>query len=715
MKLSNLCDRLVPCFLVQVKVIAFVLVFIFLSITIHASSWPTIKLIATHNLQNNSTIIAFNNNMTRGLDPTYDAGLLKGGADLLIYSFLVQDYPGIPFAIQALPDKGYSILIIPIGLDFKTGGDVVISAELVNISPDTRIILEDKLYNKLTDLSRITYSVTVAPNSIITGRFLLHYSPPTIWNGTTSDWNSSANWSTNAVPTASDNVTISNLSNQPTVNEFSVSPAVCNNLTIGPDAVLTVSAGKAITINGTLTNNSSNGLLIQSNSAGTGSLIAGTTAGSGLAVVQRYMTMGAWHIVSSPLVQTIGSFLVSNGNIATNSISGARGIIDYNPETNSWNAPGFTNLSSEGLGAGKGFSMRTALNGIVTFSGSLQAGVLSVSGLTAGKWNCVGNPYTSAIGIDLNSNSFANFLSENSLNFDSSYGAIYIWNKPDSYNGQTGNYTVINNTSSAFDVQQGQAFMVKLAVGVTSVRFTPGMQIHNPELDLKKAKSPWPGIKLYAKVGDQISTTTLVFNSGMSKGLDPTYDAGLLKGTTDLVIYSRLVEDPGIPFAIQALPDKEYNTMIVPVGIDFKTGGAVGFSAELMNLPANCRAILEDKVRKTFTDISRDVYTVTIPGNSSLSDRFFLHTTDLISGSADREVALKLGVFNFRNNEIHIVGNVSNGAVATLFDVDGKALLISNLKEGDLNIISTTSCRPGVYILSVWDRGKKQGFKMVLF
>ena len=714
MRLSNLCDRLVPYFSVQTKVMAFILIFIFSSITLPASSWPTIKLIVSHNLQNNSTIIAFNRNMTKGLDPTFDAGLLKGGTDLLIYSFLVQDYQGIPFAIQALPDRGYSTLIIPVGLDFKTGGEVIISAELVNMSMDSRIILEDKLTTTFTDLSKITYSITVAPNSIITGRFQLHYSPPTIWNGTTNEWNSSANWSTNAVPSASDNVTISNLSIQPIVNEVSVSPAVCNNLTIEPDAVLTIGAGKAITINGTLTNNSTNGLVIQSNSAGTGSLIAGMTAGSGSAVVQRYMTTGAWHIVSSPLVQSIGSFLASNSNIATNSISGARGIIDYNPETNSWNAPVFTNLSPEVLGTGKGFSMRTTTNGIVTFSGSLQAGVLSALGLTSGKWNCVGNPYTSAIGIDLISNSMANFLSENSLNFDSSYGAIYIWNKPDIFNGQTGNYTVVNNTSSAFDVQQGQAFMIKLAAGVTSVRFTPGMQIHNPDLDLKKAKSPWPGIKLSATFGDQISTTILVFNSGMSKGLDPTYDAGLFKGTSDLVVYSRLVEDTGIPFAIQALPDKQYDTLVVPIGIDFKTGGAVGFSAELMNLPVNCKAILEDKVRNTFTDISKNVYTVTIPGNSSVSDRFFLHTTDLSSGLADRSVALKLVVFTFRNAEIHIVGNVSNGAVATLFDFEGRVILVSNLKEGNLNIISTPAFSPGVYILSVIDKGKKRGFKVVL-
>jgi len=226
---------------------------------VRAAQWPTIKLVATHNSQNDTTYIAFNSFMTKGLDPTYDAGLLKGGSDLLIYSYLVETIPstvGVPFAIQALPDKGYNNLTIPIGLDFATGGDVVISAKLVGLSPDCKVILEDKSTNTFTDLSKSNYTITVPASSSITDRFLLHYTPQTIWIGAfNTDWNNAANWSTNSVPIATDNVLISGIGSTPVVNQDPGTPAVCNNIIIELGALLTINNGKKLIVNGNLTNN----------------------------------------------------------------------------------------------------------------------------------------------------------------------------------------------------------------------------------------------------------------------------------------------------------------------------------------------------------------------------------------------------------------------------------------------------------------------------
>jgi len=55
---------------------------------------------------------------------------------------------------------------------------------------------------------------------------------------------------------------------------------------------------------------------------------------------------------------------------------------------------------------------------------------------------------------------------------------------------------------------------------------------------------------------------------------------------------------------------------------------------------------------------------------------------------------------------------VSKVAVATLYDIQGKVIVVGNLAEGDLNIIQTPSIRTGVYLLFVKDNERMQSFKI---
>jgi hypothetical protein len=536
------------------------------------------------------------------------------------------------------------------------------------------------------------------------------------WTGNIStDWNTLWNWSGGAVPSPSTDVYIpSGTIFSPVVNQPSASPAVCKNLTIAVDATLTIAAAKALTVNGDFTNNATSaGLLIQSDATGIGSLIiVGSVSGS--ATVQRWMNAGAWNMVSSPLLwQSVEDFLTANNNILTD--NGTRAMTDYNPVSNTWNSF-FTDGSANGnLGDGKGFSMRVEpSDAAVTFTGSILAGSAPVFGLTADKWNCIGNPYTSAIGISSTSSSTRKFINANvtdAANLDPVYGAVYVCDQLDASN-LTGKYTAVNNVSGAFEVQQGQAFFVKMNTAATSVSFTPAMQIHKGDLILESAEFPWPTIKLVIKKGSLSGETVIAFNSAMTKGLDPTYDAGLFKGGSDLVVYSSLVEDIGIPFAIQALPDNSYSSMVIPVGVDFKTGGEVVFSAQSFNLPAECEVILVDKVNKTVTDLSKDSYTISLPANSIVTDRFQIHTSTLTTGINPNLSAGNLNAYAIRNIEIHVKGEVSKNAVATLYDIQGRVVLVKNMEEGSLNVIQTPNLKTGIYMLFVKDNQKVQRFKL---
>ncbi|WP_423129372.1 T9SS type A sorting domain-containing protein [Gaoshiqia sp. Z1-71] len=554
------------------------------------------------------------------------------------------------------------------------------------------------------------------------GAFELSPSAAT-WTGATStDWNTPSNWSGSAVPSASTDVTISTgVPRFPVVNQVSGSPAVCAALTIEPGATLTIAPAKALTVNGLLTNSgTSSGLVIQSNATGTGSLIAGSVSGPGTA--QRWMTAGAWHMAASSVPgQSIAEFLTANTNIATN--SSYRGMIDYDPASNKWNGF-FTNGTGGNLDISKGFAMRVeSTSGTVTFSGLVQAGPISATGFTPGFWNCIGNPFTSAIGINSMSGSVEKFITANVIdaaNIDPVYGAIYVWDQSDDSNEMSGKYTVVSNASAGFEVQQGQAFFVKMNTGASSVNFNTAMQLHNGTLNLKSAGVPWPTINLTTQAGSQLCETIITFNNNMTFGLDPTFDAGLFKGRSDLTVYSWLVEDIGVPFAIQALPNYSYSAMIIPIGVDFKSGGEVVFSAQLSNLPEECEVILEDKLNKIFTDLSKTSYTVLLEANSEITDRFKLHMSSLTTGSGSDQIPIpgsdisfgELKAYAVSNAEIQVAGEVGRNTIATLYDIQGRKIVIKILEEGNLNIIPTPYLRTGIYLLSVRDNEKMQRFKI---
>jgi len=76
------------------------------------------------------------------------------------------------------------------------------------------------------------------------GEFINGY----IWTGNTNtSWNLPSNWIPGIVPTASDNVTIGNVSNVPNIN---ITTAQCNSLTLLAGANITIPSGNILVVNG---------------------------------------------------------------------------------------------------------------------------------------------------------------------------------------------------------------------------------------------------------------------------------------------------------------------------------------------------------------------------------------------------------------------------------------------------------------------------------
>ena len=533
------------------------------------------------------------------------------------------------------------------------------------------------------------------------------YYPVLKWQTKTITWNGT--WSPSA-PTYMDDVTI-----DATYNNAGFA---CNNLAINAGKPVTVASG-TLAVNGNLT--------LKSDATGTASLINnGTLTITGTTYAERYMTGGKWHIISPTAAGgNISTFIQASGNDIP-SKTGSYGMMDYNESGNAWKSY-FTASTVGNLTSGIGYSIRRSSDGVVTFTGTLTAAEKAVTLTKAGDnygWNCVGNPYPSAISMNTTANLDDNFITENSGSLDGSYACAYVWDEDASYSGQNC-YKIICNSGFSLPgktalsqnyVAPGQGFFVKARTDAADITFTQAMRTHQATIALKSGQVSWPGFELSVKSGNLSNSTIVAFNGGMTNGLDPTYDAGLLRGTSGLELYSRLVDDNGVDFAIQCLPEK-YNSLVIPIGLDCKTGGEVTFSAETVELPAACSVILEDKTTKTFTSLTGGAtYKATVPAGATGTGRFYIHTNDVISGVSDLQPTSTLSLKVYpANGEIIIEGAVSNQAKASLFDLSGKKLGEYTLQGLNRNTISVAGVVPGVYLLNVTDSGKRFNTKTAIY
>ncbi|GEM_PF-2306621 len=541
-------------------------------------------------------------------------------------------------------------------------------------------------------------------------------SPESIWAsngglGQDANWENAANWNPTSVPSYYSNVTIPvDLTTYPLISGSDA----CDNLTIASGAKLTIGTTGSISVNESLINNNKDStcLVLESTSVGTGSLkILGSVTGP--ATVNRYMTHSQWHIISPPAIESLSLFLKTNKDIPfllSNSTN--LGMTDYG--TDNWN--GYFTISTLGnLTVGKSYLVRTVPDAgasppptILSFKGTLKSGTTDVP-VIAG-WNCIGNPFTSAISINGTAGESNNFMGLNLAEFDPNNACIYIW---DENTQPFTEYKAINYSDSKIYASVGQGFFIK-AAATSSVNFNPDMQVHQDSISLKTASTANPTMRLIASNKNQTVSTTIKFIEGTSRGLDVGYDAGLFKSDNPITLYTKLVEDNGIKFQLQCLPTNQYNSLVVPIGLDSKAGGEIVFSVETAQLDPNCKVILEDKLSNTFTDLSTGTYKTSVAANTSVADRFFLHTSDIVSGLEGHAFPGKLSAYAVSNVEIRVIGEVSGKAMATLYNGLGKVVLTKKLSSGNLNIIGLPNLSSGVYLLNINDMDTSQTIKIMV-
>jgi hypothetical protein len=296
---------------------------------------------------------------------------------------------------------------------------------------------------------------------------------------------------------------------------------------------------------------------------------------------------------------------------------------------------------------------------------------------------------------------------------------MYIYNGTDYYYiaAATPGYPGLG-TFSGTDIQAGQGFFVLAHHNNVLFDFTSGMRKHNTGAVMTKSAridESWPGLQLKIIYGDKENSTLIVYNESMTAGLDPGYDVGLLSSGSDVEIYTPLVEkDNSVNFARQALPLTDYEKNIIPVGIDFEKGGEVTFSAYTVPIESK-KFWLEDRVTGIFTDLNNNTYIVTLPAKTYGTGRFFIIASTNTPTGIEKPKADDTGIRVWTSNEkVIIKGEVSDRAICTIFDMQGKKIVETQLNDGELNTVTLPSGSRGVYLVRVVDGVKVTTRKIAL-
>lgn len=311
----------------------------------------------------------------------------------------------------------------------------------------------------------------------------------TIWTGETStDWDTSSNWSKNEVPTSDSYVIIPDTANDPLI----ASAVEIQNLTITQDAELNVFSN--LELKGDLNNEGT--IIFKSNATATGQFgkFTGTIYGSGTATVERYIpAKRAWRALTTPLKGNNGSLYANwqnNGITIADTgaeIWGPSGTgLATGPSYSAleYTTTGYVNVTNTQT---KNLFETTINNAFLVFitgaygsnnitngaaqattlkaTGSLITGDVNYTGIINTRHTMIGNPYASALNpatlLDNTTDMIDKFwVWDPHLGLNGGY--VMFDNVAGTYNNLTGSYPTATTA-----IQSGQAFFVRATTGNT--------------------------------------------------------------------------------------------------------------------------------------------------------------------------------------------------------------------------------------------------------
>ena len=140
---------------------------------INPSFFELILKLYEGNTEIDYTRFYFEDGLTLGLDPGYDAGHFNQSASLM--SRLVAEDQGVGFAVNAMGIASLDDVIVPLVINRAAGVDFRISIDTFGLSAGTNVYLEDNQNDTMTLLNEQDFELTPANNLSGAGRFFIHF------------------------------------------------------------------------------------------------------------------------------------------------------------------------------------------------------------------------------------------------------------------------------------------------------------------------------------------------------------------------------------------------------------------------------------------------------------------------------------------------------------------------------------------------------------
>lgn len=461
---------------------------------------------------------------------------------------------------------------------------------------------------------------------------------------------------------------------------------------------------------------------IDSNATDSASFLAPNSTGTVNISYKRYVNDANFHLIAAPVTtQDIATFAsTAANNVAENGDGTVYGIGIYkndNAKGSRWVHYSKPVAVTTNFVSGSATANKRTAAGTFTYTGNMATDNVSITipthttgdfvaptGTNDGThvWSAVGNPYPSFI-------TSTDILASNSDKLNSYRTYLYVWNG-------TG-YEIINHTSSSFILAPGQGFLVDpVGYGEDFVFLESDQTVQPAAATTFYKTTPTPCVSVHLSNGSTTKKTVLKYFSNTTEGLDVGWDAGAFAASSFSIDTHLVKQGNGIDFAIQCLPNSNYEASIVPLAVNAVANTSLTFTSDAVGLPEGIKVYLEDKVANTITDITTASYEVTPSIALSGIGRFYLHTTSNIL-SVDAVVnAPVLNVYKTSNRSIRITGLTTKGNTAIkMYSVTGKLVFTKQFVSQNISDVAIPErISTGVYVVSVVSNTVKLNKKVLI-
>ena len=527
-----------------------------------------------------------------------------------------------------------------------------------------------------------------------------------------------ANFSSNSINVSTD----SNLSNYSPTSSTDVTVSAGYELTVNADAnvnTITVAPGGKLTLSsGTLTVATTNGITLQSSSAGTATFVDNNTgtpktvSGS----VQQYLGSARNWYMSSPIA---GASVPTGKTYYSYDETGSNA--DYTaPATAYWVAvPEGTSLNPmKGYIAQPGSSTTLSYTGIFN-TGNQTVSLTRTTGKAKEGFNLVANPYPSYLDWAMVDTAAAKIMTTVWYRTQTAASAYTF----DTYNGSL-NVATNNGVNKVTNlIPPMQAFWVRVKQGESSgtLNFSNAMRKH-VDNSSNKFKAPAQKaanqqlLRLQVSNGVNADETILCFNPNASNNFD-SYDSEKMSNNSASIpeIFTVAGTEQLVINGMNSITPNEE----IPLG--FTTGQSNAFSikaTEISNLGDNTQIILKDNQTNTQWNLSDgSAYNFSSDITTANTSRFsvIFKTASIATDNVNNNgQANSILIYRNENNQIAVncVTGFVGQASMSVYNAVGQKLAEQALQNS--TTVLSKSFTAGVYLVNVMANGKSTIQKVII-